>query len=58
MSSNKNDIISQVYYDKAGFGSRARTLQEAKEKDKTITIHDINEFFSKHIEEKRKTQRL
>lgn len=33
---SKGDIIRDVYIDRAGFGSRARTLKEAREKDKTI----------------------
>ena len=53
-SSCKDDIISKVYYDRSGFGSRSRTLEEAREKDKTITMSDINEFFRKNVEQKRK----
>ena len=52
-SSNKDDIISKVYYDRSGFGSRSRTLEEAREKDKTITMSDINEFFRKNVDQKR-----
>ena len=43
--SEKQKIINDVYFDKAGFGSEQRTLSEAREKDKTITMSDINEFF-------------
>ena len=43
-----------MYLDRAGFGSRSRTLEEAREKDKTITMSDINEFFRKNVEQKRK----
>ena len=53
-SSYKDDIISKVYYDRSGFGSRSRTLEEAREKDQTITMSDINEFFRKNVEQKRK----
>ena len=52
--SNKQEIISNVYYDRAGYGSRNRTLKEAREKDKSITIDDVNEFFKKNVEAKRK----
>ena len=41
----KQEIISNVYYDRVGYGSRSRTLNEAREKDKSITIDDVNEFF-------------
>ena len=52
--SEKQKIINDVYFDKAGFGSKSRTLAEAREKDKTITMSDINEFFRKNVEQKRK----
>ena len=52
--SEKQKIINDVYFDKAGFGSRQRTLTEARQKDKTITMDDINEFFRKNVEQKRK----
>ena len=51
---SKQDTIRDVYFDRAGFGSRARTLKEAREKDKTITTEDINEFFKNNVEQKRK----
>ena len=43
MRNQKN--INDKYFDGAGFGSRSRTLEEAREKDKTITMSDMNEFF-------------
>ena len=51
--SEKQKIVNDVYFDKAGFGSKSRTLAEAQEKDKTITMGDINEFFRKNVEQKR-----
>ena len=51
---SRQDIIRDVYFDRAGFGSRARTLKEAREKDKTITAEDISEFFKNNVEQKRK----
>ena len=50
---SKQDIINNVYYDKGGFGSKNRTLQEARQKDKSTTINDINEFF-RNVEQKAK----
>ena len=44
---SKQDIVNHVYYDKGGFGSKNRTLQEARKKDNTITINDINEFLGR-----------
>ena len=46
--------MSSIYYDRAGFGSRAQTLKDSREKDATITKEDIQEFFRKNVEEKRK----
>ena len=54
MSDNKQKIISDIYNDRAGFGSKATTLKDAREKDKTITMQDVDEFFRKNVEEKRK----
>ena len=54
MSDNKQKIISDIYNDRAGFGSKATTLKDAREKDKTITMQDVETFFRKNVEEKRK----
>ena len=51
---SKQDVISNIYYDRSGFGSRAQTLKDSKEKDATITKEDVEEFFRKNVEEKRK----
>ena len=49
MSSNKQKIINDIYYDCSGFGSRATTLKDAREKDKSITKEDVEEFFRKML---------
>ena len=54
MSSDKQKIINDIYYDRSGFGSRATTLKDAREKDKSITKEDVEQFFKSNIEEKRK----
>ena len=51
---SKQDIINSLYYDKGGFGSKNRTLQEARKKGNTKTINDINEFVRKNVEQKAK----
>ena len=51
---SKQDIISNIYYDRSGFGSRAQTLKHSREKDATVTREDVEEFFKRNIEEKRK----
>ena len=52
--SEKQKIINDVYFDKDGFGSRQRTLDKARKKDKGITMDDINDFFNKNKEQKRR----
>ena len=54
MSSDKQKIINDIYYDRSGFGSRAQTLKDCREKDAAITKEDVEEFFKKNVEEKRK----
>jgi hypothetical protein len=51
--SDKQNIISDVYFEKSGFGSKKATLDDARQKDKTITMADINEFFRKNVEQKK-----
>jgi hypothetical protein len=41
MSNSKSEIISKIYNDPSGFGSVKKTLDEAKQMDKTITIDDV-----------------
>ena len=43
--SKKQQIINDIYYDKAGFGSKATTWKDAREKDHTIKMSDIDESF-------------
>ena len=52
--SEKQTIINDVYFDRSGFGSKATTLKDARAKDKTITMADVEEFFKRNVEEKRK----
>ena len=52
--SDKDKIIHDVYYDRAGFGSQRVTYLDAKKKDTSITMQDVKDWFSENIE--RKTQ--
>ena len=52
--SDKQKIINDIYFDKSGFASRATTLKDARQKDKSITMDDVNQFFRKNVEEKRR----
>ena len=40
----KNEIISKVYNDPGGHGSIKENFQEAKQKDKTITLFDVQKM--------------
>ena len=44
---SKQKIINDIYFDRAGFGSRKTTLEDAKKKDPTIKMADVEEFFKK-----------
>ena len=50
--SDKNNIISKVYYDKSGYGSIKTTLDDARKIDKSITINDVKEFFNNNVDKK------
>ena len=51
--SEKDKIISEVYYDQAGFGSIATTYKDAKKKDASITMQDVKEWFQENVERKK-----
>ena len=44
MQSKKDETISKVFFDPAGYGSNQATLKEAKQIDKSITIDDIKNW--------------
>ena len=50
---DKNDVISKIYFDKSGFGSKKVTLQDARKVNKNITMDDIDNFFKKNVEQKK-----
>ena len=54
--SEKQKIINDIYFDRAGFGSKATTLKDAKAKDPSIRMEDIDEFFRKNVEVRRKAR--
>ena len=51
--SDKNKIISDIYFDRSGFGSIANTFKDAKAKDKSITMADVKAWYDKNIDRKR-----
>ena len=54
--SDKQKIISDIYFDKAGYGSRKTTLEDAKKKEPTIKKEDVENFFRKNVEIKAKPE--
>ena len=50
---NKNDIVRKIYHDKSGYGSIATTYKDAKQKEQSITLNDVKEWFQKNIEQKK-----
>jgi hypothetical protein len=48
----KDDIISKVDFDPAGYGSINETLKDAKKYDITITYDDVKKWKEKHTERK------
>ena len=51
---DKDSIISKIYYDPAGYGSMQTTLRDAKKRDNTITVEDVRKWYETHVA--RKTQ--
>ena len=49
----KDEILSFIYLDPAGFGSIKQTYAEARKKDKSITMKDVKDFIDKHVEQKK-----
>lgn len=47
---SKQEIIGNIYFYKAGFGSKNTTLKDAREKNKSITMKDVEYFFKKSVE--------
>ena len=50
--SDKQKIINDIFFDRSGYGSKKTTLDDARKKDKTITMDDVNEFFRKMLKSK------
>ena len=49
---SKDDIISKVFFDPAGYGSINETLKDAKKYDSSITYDDVKKWKEKHTERK------
>ena len=51
---DKQKIINDIYFGKAGFGSKSNTLKDAREKDKSISMADVEKLFKENVEVKKK----
>jgi hypothetical protein len=47
---SKEEIISKIYNDIAGFGSIINTYKEAHAKDNSITLNDVKEWFKNNFQ--------
>ena len=55
MSDSKTQqIINDIHFDKSGSSSKKVALEDARKKDPTIKMSDIEAFFNKNVEIKRK----
>ena len=52
-NTNKDKIISDIYFDRSGFGSQATTFKDAKAKDKSITMADVKAWYEKNVDRKK-----
>ena len=49
---DKNELISKIYFDKSGYSSIKTTLDDARKIDKSININDVKQFFNNNVEKK------
>ena len=47
------EIIRNIYKDKSGFGSIQKTYKDANDKDNTITLKNVKDWFSNNVERKK-----
>ena len=45
--SDKQNIISKIYFDRSGFNSKKITLDDSRKIDKSIKMVDIDEFLKR-----------
>ena len=49
---DKEEIISKIYNDPAGFGSIKETLKDARKKNPSITYADVKNWIDKTVQKK------
>ena len=45
---DKDNIIYKIYFDPSGYSSIQKTYQEARDKDSSITLKNVKEWFFKN----------
>ena len=50
---DKNESLNKLYFDPSGFQSQQRLYKEAKQKDNTITMKDVKEWYAINVEKTR-----
>ena len=53
-----DEIIKKVYHDLGGFGSIQSTFKDAKAKDPSIKLSDVQAWMKKNIEKKDTSKRF
>ena len=57
-SITKDQIISNIYYDlESGYGSVKNTFEQARQKDKSITLDDVQKWMKQQPNKQRKAYR-
>ena len=49
---DKNDVISKIYFDPAGYGSIKTTFEDARKVSKSITLDDVKQFLKANTKER------
>ena len=49
MDIDKDKIIRDVYYTPSGYSSMRQTLDDARKKDKSIKMEDVEKWFNQHV---------
>jgi hypothetical protein len=53
--SDRDETLRKIYFDPAGFQSLARLFKEAKQKDKSITMAFVKQWYEKNVEKTKYT---
>ena len=53
--SDREETLRKIYFDPAGFQSLARLFKEAKQKDKSITMGFVKQWYEKNVEKTKYT---